>query len=272
MRPLRCLCVGSRGDERPCSRPGGPVRIKSCLLVPVSIAWWSGCPRHLCLRHCQHLAGSGPGARPVRLPAAVPVCQPRPGAGVAGRVRLRRPPAVAPAGWPDRARLHHLSGLPADRQGRRADGHSIRRPHRCRVHPARRKVSTAAVVHLVRYGSGRYVPWEVVGTGDTTLTPDGTWRFPGGSWRRCGSVGCDGQPGRDSARTSCGQTSKGVRRMARGLPADPAVEQHGRAAGALPPTRRAVSEAWCPLSSRAVSLRVRPHGAAGDRTDSSREV
>lgn len=32
------------------------------------------------------------------------------------------------------------------------------------------KVATAAVVHLVRYGSGRYVPWEVVGTDDTTLT------------------------------------------------------------------------------------------------------
>jgi hypothetical protein len=34
------------------------------------------------------------------------------------------------------------------------------------------KVSTAAVVHLVRYGSGKYVPWEVVGTDDTTLTLD----------------------------------------------------------------------------------------------------
>jgi len=32
------------------------------------------------------------------------------------------------------------------------------------------KVATAAVVHMVRYGSGRYVPWEVVGTDDTTLT------------------------------------------------------------------------------------------------------
>ncbi|HZC41671.1 MAG TPA: hypothetical protein VE343_13420 [Streptosporangiaceae bacterium] len=35
-----------------------------------------------------------------------------------------------------------------------------------------RKVSTAAVIHLVRYGSGKYVPWEVVGTDDTTLTLD----------------------------------------------------------------------------------------------------
>ncbi|HYB88574.1 MAG TPA: hypothetical protein VEC76_17130 [Streptosporangiaceae bacterium] len=33
-------------------------------------------------------------------------------------------------------------------------------------------VSAAAVVHLVRYGSGRNVPWEVVGTDDTTLTLD----------------------------------------------------------------------------------------------------
>jgi hypothetical protein len=32
------------------------------------------------------------------------------------------------------------------------------------------KIAVAAVVHLVRYGSGRYVPWEVVGTDDTTLT------------------------------------------------------------------------------------------------------
>ncbi len=34
------------------------------------------------------------------------------------------------------------------------------------------KISTAAIVHLVRYGSGQYVPWEVVGTDDTTLTLD----------------------------------------------------------------------------------------------------
>jgi len=33
-------------------------------------------------------------------------------------------------------------------------------------------VSAAAVVHLVRYGSGKNVPWEVVGTDDTTLTLD----------------------------------------------------------------------------------------------------
>jgi hypothetical protein len=33
-------------------------------------------------------------------------------------------------------------------------------------------VSAAAVVHLVQYGSGRNVPWEVVGTDDTTLTLD----------------------------------------------------------------------------------------------------
>ena len=33
-------------------------------------------------------------------------------------------------------------------------------------------VSAAAVVHLVKYGSGRNVPWEVVGTDDTTLTLD----------------------------------------------------------------------------------------------------
>jgi hypothetical protein len=34
------------------------------------------------------------------------------------------------------------------------------------------RASTAAIVHLVRYGSGRYVPWEVAGTDDTTLTLD----------------------------------------------------------------------------------------------------
>ncbi|HUL28489.1 MAG TPA: hypothetical protein VLW44_22230 [Streptosporangiaceae bacterium] len=33
-------------------------------------------------------------------------------------------------------------------------------------------VSAAAVVHLVQYGSGKNVPWEVVGTDDTTLTLD----------------------------------------------------------------------------------------------------
>lgn len=33
-------------------------------------------------------------------------------------------------------------------------------------------ISHAAVVHLVKYGSGRYVPWEVVGTDDTAFTLD----------------------------------------------------------------------------------------------------
>lgn len=32
------------------------------------------------------------------------------------------------------------------------------------------KISTAAVVHLLRLGTGRYAPWEVVGTDDTTFT------------------------------------------------------------------------------------------------------
>ncbi|HEV2255273.1 MAG TPA: hypothetical protein VGS06_18990 [Streptosporangiaceae bacterium] len=31
-------------------------------------------------------------------------------------------------------------------------------------------ISTAAVIHLVLFGSGRYAPWEVVGTDDTTFT------------------------------------------------------------------------------------------------------
>jgi hypothetical protein len=33
-------------------------------------------------------------------------------------------------------------------------------------------ISTAAVIHLVLFGSGRYAPWEVVGTDDTTFTVD----------------------------------------------------------------------------------------------------
>lgn len=33
-------------------------------------------------------------------------------------------------------------------------------------------ISTAAVIHLVLFGSGRYAPWEVVGTSDTTFTLD----------------------------------------------------------------------------------------------------
>ncbi len=32
--------------------------------------------------------------------------------------------------------------------------------------------SSAATIHLITYGSGRYAPWEVVGTDDTTLTLD----------------------------------------------------------------------------------------------------
>ena len=31
-------------------------------------------------------------------------------------------------------------------------------------------ISTAAVIHLVLFGSGRFAPWEVVGTYDTTFT------------------------------------------------------------------------------------------------------
>ncbi|HEY5987781.1 MAG TPA: hypothetical protein VIV12_15605, partial [Streptosporangiaceae bacterium] len=33
-------------------------------------------------------------------------------------------------------------------------------------------LSRVAVIHLVKYGSGAYAPWEVVGTDDTTLTLD----------------------------------------------------------------------------------------------------
>jgi hypothetical protein len=33
-------------------------------------------------------------------------------------------------------------------------------------------IGTAAVIHLVLFGSGRYAPWEVVGTSDTTFTMD----------------------------------------------------------------------------------------------------
>ena len=33
-------------------------------------------------------------------------------------------------------------------------------------------ISTAAVIHLVLFGSGQYAPWEVVGTDDTTFTVD----------------------------------------------------------------------------------------------------
>jgi hypothetical protein len=34
------------------------------------------------------------------------------------------------------------------------------------------RTSTAAVIHLMLFGSGRYAPWEVVGTDDTTFTLD----------------------------------------------------------------------------------------------------
>ncbi len=34
------------------------------------------------------------------------------------------------------------------------------------------QVNHAAIIHLVKFGSGRYAPWEVVGTEDTTLTLD----------------------------------------------------------------------------------------------------
>jgi hypothetical protein len=33
-------------------------------------------------------------------------------------------------------------------------------------------ISTAAIIHLVKFGSGRYAPWEVVGTDDTRFTLD----------------------------------------------------------------------------------------------------
>ena len=31
-------------------------------------------------------------------------------------------------------------------------------------------ISTAAIIHLVPFGSGKYTPWEVIGTNDTTFT------------------------------------------------------------------------------------------------------
>jgi hypothetical protein len=34
------------------------------------------------------------------------------------------------------------------------------------------RLSKAAIIHLVKYGAGRYAPWEVVGTHDTSLTLD----------------------------------------------------------------------------------------------------
>jgi hypothetical protein len=34
------------------------------------------------------------------------------------------------------------------------------------------EVNHAAIIHLVKFGSGKYVPWEVVGTDDTSLTLD----------------------------------------------------------------------------------------------------
>ena len=34
------------------------------------------------------------------------------------------------------------------------------------------QVNHAAIIHLVKFGSGKYAPWEVVGTDDTTLTLD----------------------------------------------------------------------------------------------------
>jgi hypothetical protein len=36
--------------------------------------------------------------------------------------------------------------------------------------PEGSRLATAAVIHLVRFGSGRHAPWEVVGTDDTTLS------------------------------------------------------------------------------------------------------
>lgn len=34
------------------------------------------------------------------------------------------------------------------------------------------QVNHAAIIHLVKFGSGKYAPWEVAGTDDTTLTLD----------------------------------------------------------------------------------------------------
>jgi hypothetical protein len=34
------------------------------------------------------------------------------------------------------------------------------------------QVNQAAIIHLVKFGPGKYAPWEVVGTDDTTLTLD----------------------------------------------------------------------------------------------------
>jgi hypothetical protein len=33
-------------------------------------------------------------------------------------------------------------------------------------------IGTAAIIRLLRFGSGRYAPWEVVGADDSTFTVD----------------------------------------------------------------------------------------------------
>ncbi len=40
------------------------------------------------------------------------------------------------------------------------------------IKPPEGTISTAAIIHLVRFGAGKYAPWEVVGTDDTTFTVD----------------------------------------------------------------------------------------------------
>ncbi|WP_327327877.1 hypothetical protein OG735_39090 [Streptomyces sp. NBC_01210] len=72
---------------------------------------------------------------------------------------------------PDRTALSFTQGYLGFRDIGRISAHTVKGPH-ARIGVALRgsEGGTAAIVHLVRYGTGPDAPWEVVGTDDTTFS------------------------------------------------------------------------------------------------------
>jgi hypothetical protein len=72
---------------------------------------------------------------------------------------------------PDRTALFFTQNYLGFRDIDRVSARTVSGRHaRISVAPSGPEGGTAAVVHLVRYGSGTHAPWEVVGTDDTTFS------------------------------------------------------------------------------------------------------
>jgi hypothetical protein len=72
---------------------------------------------------------------------------------------------------PDQTALSFTRNYLGFREIGRISSHTVSGPHaRIGVAPSGPEGGTAAIVHLMRYGTGPDAPWEVVGTDDTTFS------------------------------------------------------------------------------------------------------